>query len=1311
MDGWNESSSVRTLCGSEPPDDIDQTRVKQACTRLTGSRRNAATGGGRRFLLALAAVASFCNGVQMATATEALPWLNPRVTGINREPPRAVRCVYADVATALTGQPANSAWHRSLNGTWAFHWVPRPAERPVDFYRRDFNDSAWARISVPSNVELEGHGVPIYTNYAFPWGIPDPPSIPTENNPVSSYRRAFDLPADWQGRHVLLRFEGVESAFYVWVNGRQVGFSKGSRTDAEFDITKYLQPGENLLAVEVYRWSDGSYLEDQDFWRLSGIFRDVYLLAVGDVHVWDLEVRTDLDDACRSAEFIVQAIVRNFADSPATARIEASLRGPDGNETITPLSTTASIPAGQTAQVELRQSVDAPALWSAEHPNLYHLVLSQYDAADRLVEVIPAKIGFRKVQIKDGELLINGRVVLFKGVNRHEHEPQRGHAITVDSMIADIRLMKQHNINAVRTCHYPNQPVWYDLCDEYGIYLIDEANIEAHGMGYDERSLARDPAFADAHMDRTVRMVERDKNHPSVVIWSLGNEAGFGPNFEATSAWIKQRDPSRPVHYERAGDDPATDIICPMYARPSHLAQYAEKPQERPFILCEYTHAMGNSNGNLWKYWDLIYSKKHLQGGFVWDWVDQGIRKPIPPRHVLRDRGPQKLTGLFVKAGEIDGVPTGYGRFDHHAALDLTGEFSLEAWVKPLAQNGHGPYLVKGDTQYGLKQRDDSVQFFVFGTPDGKANPQWITANGKVPDDWYGHWHHVAGVRTAGELRLYIDGKPAGATPYNGTVASNTYPLGIGTNPQRTERKTNAVIRELRLYKRALTESEIADPGSRADADLVLHVDLREAVPEGEWTGPGTERGWFWAYGGDFGPPGTPHDDNFCCNGLITPDRRPHPGLAQVKKVYQNVHVKTHDLARGEIEITNWYDFTTLSDVVECVWTVTADGKAVAGGKLDGLDLAPHETRTVAVPLPEITADPGAEYFLDLSFRLDPEQRWARRGTELAWAQFKLPLSAPASAPKLDELAEVKVTEGPDGVLVEAGESRWTIDGRTGWLASWKHGQTELLTAPLHPHFWRAPTDNDRGNEMQVRLQVWRDAHQSWKLNRLNVSRPAPQLAVVRAEGTLAAVDSAYTLTYSFYGSGDAVVEAAFVPGREGLPELPRFGMQVGLAGSLANVAWFGPGPQETYCDRNDARIGPYAGPIAEQFFADYSEPGESGNKVDVRWGALTGDGEVGVLAVGRPLLSVNALPFSTAALEGPKHPFEIERGDGVTLNLDLGQMGVGGDDSWGAQPHEEYRLPAQAYAYGFRLRAFHPAKDFPADLSKRGLPPPPAPR
>ncbi|MBN1492403.1 MAG: beta-galactosidase, partial [Phycisphaerae bacterium] len=545
-------------------------------------------------------------------------WQNPAITHIGREAPRAVRCIYADEPSALDGKPERSPYYRSLNGQWRFHWGPKPADRPTGFHAADFDDAGWKTIPVPANIELQGYGIPIYTNVKYAWHMaPDPPRVPADDNPIGSYRTRFSVPDEWKGRQVFLRFDGVSSAFYVWLNGKEVGFNKGSRTVGEFNITPYLQDGENVLAVQVYRWSDGAYLECQDFWRLSGIFRDVALLSTADLHVRDFEVNAVPDADFRNGELRVRAQIHNFGAETRPVSVRLTLRNAEGNGVFPPITREVIVEPGQDGKVEMKATVRDIALWSAEKPNLYSLLLTLQGDDGNAIEVVPCAVGFRTVEIRDGELLVNGRAVLLKGVNRHEHDPDRGHAITVESMIRDIEVMKQHNVNAVRTCHYPNQPLWYDLCDRYGIYLIDEANIESHGMGYGERSLAHDTTWAAAHMDRTQRMVERDKNHPSVIIWSLGNEAGFGVNFVATSKWIKERDPSRPVHYERAGDDPATDIICPMYARPNRLAEYASKPQTRPFILCEYAHAMGNSTGNLWKYWELIYAKKHLQGGFI----------------------------------------------------------------------------------------------------------------------------------------------------------------------------------------------------------------------------------------------------------------------------------------------------------------------------------------------------------------------------------------------------------------------------------------------------------------------------------------------------------------------------------------------------------------------------------------------------------------------------------------------------------------------------------------------------------------------
>jgi beta-galactosidase len=514
---------------------------------------------------------------------------------------------------------------------------------------------------VPANVEMHGHGIPIYVNIPYPWPKPwVPPFVPVDdpNNTVNSYRRTFSVPRDWDGRRVLLTFDGVNSFFYCWVNGQRVGMGKDSRTPVHFDITPYLKPGDNVLAIENFRWCDGSYLEDQDFWRLSGIFRDVYLWSPPNVHIRDFTVRTDLDAQYRDADFQLAVKVQNTSAAAAPVTVEGKLLDPAGKVIATP-TIKLEAPAGGEYEAAIAMSVANPLKWTAETPNLYKLLLTLKDSAGKTLEVIPVNVGFRKVEIRDGHLLVNGQRILIKGVNRHEHHPELGQVMTVPDMIRDLELMKQNNINTVRTCHYPDVPAWYDLCDRYGMYLIDEANIESHGMGYGKESLANFPEWLDAHLNRTIRMFERDKNHPSVIIWSLGNEAGDGPNFVATSQWLKQHDPTRPVHYERAGLAAHTDIYCPMYASPKHTAEYASKPQTRPLIQCEYAHAMGNSSGNLWLYWDLIYSRPHLQGGSIWDWVDQGLRKPVPPLVTLKDRSASDLTCQIGAAQKLDGVYAG----------------------------------------------------------------------------------------------------------------------------------------------------------------------------------------------------------------------------------------------------------------------------------------------------------------------------------------------------------------------------------------------------------------------------------------------------------------------------------------------------------------------------------------------------------------------------------------------------------------------------------------------------------------------------
>jgi beta-galactosidase len=538
--------------------------------------------------------------VLLAGQEPAPDWENPAVVGLNMEPAHATYTPYPDVASALAYDRGRSPFIRSLNGTWKFRWVSRPADRPIGFWGDGYDVSGWDDVPVPSNWEVLGYDVPIYTDVAYPFP-PDPPYVPHDYNPVGSYRTSFTVPDSWSDRQVFLHFGGIKSAGYVWVNGHEVGYTQGSKTPAEFNITPYLRDGANTLGVQIYRWSDGAYLEGQDYWKISGIERDVYLFSTPHVHIRDFFVIGDLDDDCRNGILEVTVTVRNLLDQPSgerTVRVEL-FDAEDRPVLERPLVAEVRVDGTSETTTELAHRIPAPARWTAETPNLYTAVISLASVEGDLTEVVSTRVGFRKVEVKGGQLLVNGVPITIKGVNRHEHEPRTGRVVSEETMLRDIRLMKGFNINAVRTSHYPNVPRWYELADEYGLYVIDEANIESHGMEYHpDQTLADNPEWTHAFLERTSRMVERDKNHPSIIIWSLGNEAGDGANFEATYAWIHERDPSRPVQYEPAGQRPHTDIVAPMYARIHQLEEYAAEEHDRPLILCEYAHAMGNSVGS-----------------------------------------------------------------------------------------------------------------------------------------------------------------------------------------------------------------------------------------------------------------------------------------------------------------------------------------------------------------------------------------------------------------------------------------------------------------------------------------------------------------------------------------------------------------------------------------------------------------------------------------------------------------------------------------------------------------------------------------
>jgi beta-galactosidase len=671
---------------------------------------------------------------------------------------------------------------------------------------------------------------------------------------------------------------------------------------------------------------------------------------------------------------------------------------------------------------------------------------------------------------------VNGKAILIKGVNRHEHDPDYGRAVPFERMVEDIRIMKQNNINAVRTSHYPDQPAWLDLCDRHGLYLIDEANIESHGMGYKpERTLGNNPLWKKAHMDRGISMVERDKNHPSVIIWSMGNEGGDGVNFQALSDWIHQRDPSRPVHYERALERGHVDIVSPMYARIPKLIEYAEKKEnnKRPYILCEYAHAMGNSVGNLKEYWDVIEKYKHLQGGFIWDFIDQGLRKK---------------------------------------------------------------------------------------TTDGQE---------------------------------------------------------------------------------------------------------------------------FFAYGGDYGD--IPNDGNFCCNGIVQPDRKPNPSLYEVKKVYQYIKILPVDLKKGAVKIVNGYDFLDLG-FLDITWELMENGRQLQQNRIKPLKIKSGSSTDIVIPFKKPRLNPGKEYFLTLTFSLTRNTSWAGKGHVVAWEQFKMPFDVPgekdidaASLPglKIDETGPAIVIQGK-GFSVQLGK-------KSGLIEKWQVGEQSLLLEPLTPNFWRVPTDNDIGNRMPKRQGIWRNAGNERTDAGVKVSQVSPGVVQVEARSHLLAGNSPLDMIYTLYGNGEIEVQMT-VDIQKGLPNLPRIGMQTRVPGEYSQVRWFGRGPHETYWDRQSgARVGFFRSNIMNQIHR-YVRPQENGNKTDVRWIALFNKTGASINAEGKPLLYASVWPYGMRDLERAKHIHEPKARDFITLNLDYKQMGVGGDNSWGARPHKQYTLPPKLYTYRFKL-------------------------
>jgi beta-galactosidase len=1042
-------------------------------------------------------------------------WETPECIGINRLPARATLLPYESEKDALKRQRDKSSWYMSLNGDWDFMMKDKPESVPEDFCSKGFRGD-WDKIKVPGNWTMQGYDRPHYTNVQMPFK-PEPPFVP-EENPTGLYRLEFELPDKWKKRRTVIHFGGVESCFYVYMNGEFVGVSKDCRTPAEFDISNFVKAGKNLLAVKVIRWSDGSYLEDQDHWWMAGIYRDVYLYSTDQTYIEDVFATAGLDDKYCDGELNVKARVASLKSLEDGWSFSFKLLDPNGKAVFSkPIEKEITLEQNpyrkKYYQVEIDEKIEKVSAWSAETPVLYTLVVALIDPKGKAVEYTSTRIGFRSIEVKNRELLINGKAVLIKGVNRHDHDDTTGKTVDLDSMLSDIKLMKQFNFNAVRTCHYPNDPLWYDLCDEYGLYIVDEANVEAHALF---SLLCDDPRWTSAFVDRGMRMVERDKNHPCVIMWSLGNETGYGTNHDAMAGWIRHKDSSRILHYQGAlaglfeaaseglpglfGSNwekkgkgmAATDVVCPMYPSVSNIIDFVKADCDpRPFIMCEYSHAMGNSNGNLKEYWDAIETYHGLQGGFIWDWVDQGIKK--------------------------------------------------------------------------------------------------------------------------------VDEK-------------------------------------------------------------------------------GRE---YWAYGGDFGD--EPNDKNFCINGLIWPDRTPHPAMYEFKKLVQPLAVTALNLNQGSFKLTSKQDFIDLS-WLEGSWKITVDGKTVQTGKLPKFKLNPGEDKEFKINYKtSFKISAGQEVFIEFNFVTSQKTPWCAKGHEIAWEQFKLPFTVAGEAKTGSDYPALAIKETAKKLTVSGSDFELSFDADKGGLCDWKWQGTSFFIEGPGLSIWRAAIDNDGIKAMGPNrvLGKWLEAGlNDIKLDSCNVKLigKSPDKVEIEVVNQYHKNAFKHCQNYQIFSNGDVLVNNIMEADSK-LPDLPRIGVTMTLPKGMEQLQWFGQGPHESYCDRKAGnRVGLYSSTVTDQY-APYILPQEHGNKTDVRWLSLADKKGSGLLFIAEDLMECSASHFTANDLFKAFHTNELEPRKEVIVNLDYRQRGLGGS-SCGPDTLPEYRIEPGIYQFNYLMRPFN-SKSEPAELAR----------
>ncbi|MEV4754853.1 glycoside hydrolase family 2 TIM barrel-domain containing protein [Micromonospora sp. NPDC049559] len=1193
---------------------------------------------------------------------------DPGMTGEGQQPPHAVLRPYPDARTAaadVADHSARSPWIASLDGEWRLSLADRPHDVPAGFQREDFDVSGWPTVDVPHTWQSDFVDHPIFRNIPEEIWPDDPPRVPRDVNPTGAYVRSFEVSPSWSGRRTFLRFEGVTSGYFVWVNGRYVGYDQGGYTPAEFDVTDVVRPGPNRIAVQVHRWGSGAYLEDVDQWRYSGIFRDVWLYATPRTYLRDAYVTTGLDDRYRDATLSARVEVAGAVDGYL---VRGTLLDAGGRRVAT--MTGPAAPTDPTTT--LRASVPNPAKWSADAPNLYALVLELLDPGGRVVQTTAQAVGFREVEVRDAQLLVNGERILIKGTNRAETDPETGRHLTREAQRRDVTLMKSLHINAVRTSHYPSDPYLYDLADRRGLWIADEVDIETHAHeNCPNDCLASRPEWQAAFADRFRAMVHRDKNHPSVIIWDTGNEAGLGTAHHAMAAWADANEPTRLLYHQSNspnGDAPYADVWGPRYPTPGYVESIA-RTTTRPVVFGEYAHAMGNSVGNFDRFWELIRRYPSLQGGFIWDWAEANLRQPLV---FTPDSSPHRIQAFAVgkpalaagrrgQAVALSGLDDFVDVF-RDPRLDFTGAaVTLDAWVRPDEWYGSFPIVTKGRA-YALQMRDRGTLEF------GVTTTSWGAVAAPVPADWYGNWHRVTGVYDGAALRLYVDGVEVATAARSGALDPGLYEVNVGRNAATQQddlrtRLAHGLVDDVRVYGAALTPRALAaDPVG--DAALALDFDRFD------------RRGDFDSLGISLS--GT--------DGLVGTDRYLQPETVEVAWAQAPVRFATDDAATGRVRVRNEQPAGALDLTLR--WSLVEADRTVRGGTRR-LRLGPDSS--VDLDLGAAPANP------------QDRQRWLRLeavgadGIRYGWDDFSaggrvvpgvvLPPPSDSGAPR----------QSRDGTEIVVSGRGWTyrFDTAAGTLRSMSSDGRELLHTGPQLDVYRPPTSNETYSWGTADREVWHTLgldRLRTEVTGVSASEEDGQAVVeVRsvARGS-ATFEIEQTMRYRIDARGTITLQHRVTPRGSGvasLPYLPRVGVQLRVPDSMQRFAWYGRGPHETYNDRESGAFTGVWRSTVEREYVRYSRPQAYGNHTGAGWATLT-DGRRGLLVGAAPGadLDVSVTPYDELARAEYDFQLPLVRNDGwVTLHAAAGETGMGETPN---SVLDEYRIPAnRTHEYSLTLR------------------------